>query len=581
MEWPKANDALGTVNRGNPAESGLCTLCRADCTGKCETWISSLKGRKVLYPRDFGMITAGSSNTSPVGVAYNSLRIQGYNYGVKGLPSGLSTDPDDCIFPNVNIETEFGSTVKTKCKVPIMTGALGSTFIAAKYWDSFAVGAALVGIPIVVGENVVGIDKEAIIKNGKITKAPELDRRIDTYLHYFDGYGSIIVQMNVEDTRNGVAEYVIDKYGDNVIIELKWGQGAKNIGGEIQVDSLEYALFLKKRGYLVDPDPAKPEVKKAFEHGAIKTFARHSRLGYTDLSSAEEVEESFMSAVAYLRKIGYKRISLKTGSYGMEALAMSLKYATNAGLDLLTVDGSSGGTGMSPWNMMQNWGVPSLLLHAKTHEYASILAARGAKVVDIAFAGGFAREDHIFKALALGAPFTKLACMGRAAMIPGFVGSNIEGVLNPDRKAIVHGNWKELPASVKELGLSAEEIFAGYYDVQKKVGEKGMTSIPYGAIAMWTFIDKLAAGLQQLMAGARRFSVSEISRNDIFSANRETERETKIPFITEVLDERAKIILNAGSYAAKEANGGSRRTGKDNFQYTLVRGKGGEMIQQW
>ena len=64
--------------------------------------------------------------------------------------------------------------------------------------------------------------------------------------------------MNVEDTRNGVAEYLIDKYGDRVIIELKWGQGAKDIGGEIQVTSLDYALFLKNRGYIVDPDPAKP-----------------------------------------------------------------------------------------------------------------------------------------------------------------------------------------------------------------------------------------------------------------------------------------------------------------------------------
>ncbi len=130
-----------------------------------------------------------------------------------------------------------------------------------------------------------------------------------------------------------------------------------------------------------------------------------------------------MTAVEYLRKIGYKRISLKTGSYGMEALAMAIKYASDAELDLLTVDGSGGGTGMSPWNMMESWGVPSILLHAKTYEYASMLAARGVKVVDIAFAGGLTREDHIFKALALGAPFTKLICMGRGAMIPGFVGS--------------------------------------------------------------------------------------------------------------------------------------------------------------
>lgn len=211
IQWPKTNDALGTVNRGNPAESGLCTLCRADCKGKCETWLSSLRGRELLYPRDFGGITAGSANTVHVGVSYNSLRIQGYVYGSSGLSEGLTNSPDDCVFPNVDISTEFGSDEKTKARVPLMTGALGSTFIANKYWESFAIGAALVGLPIVVGENVVGVDRESVIENGRIKKAPELDKRIDTFLRYYDGYGAIIVQMNVEDTRNGVAEYVIEK----------------------------------------------------------------------------------------------------------------------------------------------------------------------------------------------------------------------------------------------------------------------------------------------------------------------------------------------------------------------------------
>ena len=145
IEWSKTNDAIGTVNRGNPAESGLCTLCRADCKGRCETFLSSLKGRKILYPRDFGTVTAGSANTTHLGVNYNALRIQGYLYGVRGLPKGLKSTADDCIFPNVSIESEFGSKVVTKTRMPIMTGALGSTFIAAKYWDSFATGAALVG----------------------------------------------------------------------------------------------------------------------------------------------------------------------------------------------------------------------------------------------------------------------------------------------------------------------------------------------------------------------------------------------------------------------------------------------------
>ncbi len=545
IQWPKANDVLGTVNRGNAAESGLCTLCRADCMGKCETWLSSLRGRKLLYPRDFGSITAGAQNTTHIGVNYSSLRINGYNYGATGLPKGISNSEDDCIFPNVNIETEFGQTVKTKARVPMMTGALGSTFVAAKYWESFAIGAALVGFPIVIGENVVGIDQKAEIKNGKIVKAPELDRRIDTFLRYYDGYGAIIVQMNVEDTRNGVAEYVVEKYGDKAIIELKWGQGAKDIGGEIQVTSIEYAAFLKKRGYVVDPDPTLPEVQEAFKHKGIRSFARHSRLGYTRLNSSSAVEENFMKAAKYLRKIGFERISLKTGSYGMEALAMSIKLATQAKLDLLTIDGSGGGTGMSPWNMMENWGVPSLLLHAKAYEYAEILAKKEKRIVDMAFAGGLAREDHIFKALALGAPYTKLVCMGRSLMIPGFLGSNIQGALDATTKDKVSGNWDKLPPSVAEFGTTSDEIFAGYYDLQKKVGKDEMKNIPYGAIAVWTLADKLAAGVQQLMAGVRRFSLKAITRGDVFAGNREVAKETGLEYITEHNDDKAKKILKA------------------------------------
>ncbi len=544
MQYPKTNDVVGSANRGDACESGLCTLCRADCKGKCETWLSSLRGRKLLYPRDFGAVTAGSRNVSHTDVTYNSLRIQGYSYGSHGIPKGLSNSPDDCIFPNVSLETSFGTKFKTKARIPIMTGALGSTFIAAKYWDSFAIGAALVGFPIVVGENVVGVDKEAEIKNGKILKAPELERRVETFLKFYDGYGAIIVQMNVEDTRNGVAEYLIEKYGDKVIIELKWGQGAKDIGGEIQVTSLDYALFLKKRGYVVDPDPTVPEVQEAFNHRSIRSFARHSRLGDTDVDSSDDVEERFMKNVEKLRKLGFKRITLKTGSYGMEALAMSLKYATEAGLDLLTIDGSGGGTGMSPWNMMETWGVPSIHLHAKAYEYAQILEQKGKRVVDLSFAGGLAREDHIFKALALGAPYCKLICMGRAVMIPGFLGANIEGVINPDVKQKVNGNWDALPPSVSQFGAVPEEIFSGYYDVKKKVGSSNIKEIPLGAIAIWTLADKLGAGLQQLLAGARKFSLSEVSREELFSANRETEKETKIPFMTEALDGKAKDILN-------------------------------------
>ena len=550
MRFEKKNDALGTVNRGNPTESSLCTLCRADCEGRCETWLSSLVGRKLLYPRSYGIVTAGANNTTHVGVSYNSLRIQGYAYGAHGLNDGLTNDPDDCIFPNVNLETEFGNEVKTRIKLPLMTGALGSTFVAQKYWDGFAVGGALAGIPVVIGENVVGVDLKSEIgdgaeRKGKIRSAPELDRRINGYMRYYDGYGAIIVQLNVEDTRNGVAEYVAEKYQNMVIIELKWGQGAKDIGGEIQVKSLDYALFLKNRGYVVDPDPTLPQVQEAFENGAIKSFARHSRLGGTNMNSVGKVQEDFMSAVEYLRSLGFKRISLKTGSYGMEELAMAIKFASDAKLDLLTIDGSGGGTGMSPWNMMQSWGVPSINLHSKAYEYASILAAKGQKVVDMSFAGGFALEDSIFKGLALGAPFTKLICMGRAIMVPGFVGANIEGALYPERRGDLCGHWAELPKSVREVGSNAKEIFAGYFDLEKRLGKDEMKKIPYGAIAFCTLMDKLSCGLQQLMAGARKFKLNQIRREDIFAGNRETAQETGVLHMADANDQSAKKILNS------------------------------------
>ncbi|NBC83724.1 MAG: FMN-binding glutamate synthase family protein [Bacteroidetes bacterium] len=543
QQWIKNNDALGAVNRGVPCESGLCTLCDSNCKGKCETWLSCLEGRKMLYPRRFGDSTSGGNHVTSLGIGYHALRIQGYAYGSSGITNNMTHNPDDCIFTNVNVETSFGNEIKTKCRVPIMTGALGSTFIAAKYWPSFAVGAALAGFPIVVGENVVGIDQQSEIKHGKIIKAPELERRIEYFKRYYDGYGAIIIQMNVEDTRNGVAEYLIEKYGNDVILELKWGQGAKDIGGEIQVNSLEYAQFLKERGYIVDPDPLDPVVIRRFEKRAITSFARHSRLGATDIQSVDEVRNDFMESVAYLRKLGFKRITLKTGAYGMENLAMAIRFSADAGLDLLTIDGAGGGTGMSPWNMMQHWGIPSVALHAKAYQYCKILEEKGMKVPDISFAGGFAREDHLFKAIALGAPYTKLVCLGRAPMIAGFLGSNIEGVFYPDRKAGINGHWEQLPNSVTEYGKFPDEIFCEWETVKNIVGEDEMKNIPFGAIAMYGYADKLAAGLQQFMAGARKFSLSDISRNDLITSNRETEEITGIPFMTDALDTEAMKIL--------------------------------------
>jgi glutamate synthase domain-containing protein 2 len=250
-----------------------------------------------------------------------------------------------------------------------------------------------------------------------------------------------------------------------------------------------------------------------------------------------------MKSVEYLRKLGFTRITLKTGAYDMEGLAMAIRFSADAELDLLTIDGSGGGTGMSPWNMMQHWGIPAAALHAKAYEYCRVLEERNIKVPDISFAGGFAREDHIFKGVALGAPYSKLICMGRAPMIPGFLGSNIEGVFKPEKRAKLHGHWESLPPSVKEFGKYPEEIFAGWEPVKEKVGNDEMKNVPFGAVAMYAFVDKLACGLQQFMAGVRKFKLNELSRDDLIAANRETEEVTGLAFMTEARNKEALDIL--------------------------------------
>jgi hypothetical protein len=135
--------------------------------------------------------------------------------------------------------------------------------------------------------------------------------------------------------------------------------------------------------------------------------------------------------------------------------------------------------------------------------------------------------------------------MGRAIMVPGFVGANIEGALFPDRRGEVNGHWSELPKTVQRVGNSAKEIFAAYFDVEKKVGKDEMKHIPYGAIAFYTLADKLAGGLQQLMAGARKFSMPQVTRHEIFSANRETALEIGVPHVSDINNESAKKILNS------------------------------------
>jgi glutamate synthase domain-containing protein 2 len=330
--------------------------------------------------------------------------------------------------------------------------------------------------------------------------------------------------MNVEDTRFGVAEYVLKKHGLDTI-ELKWGQGAKCIGGEIQVSSLKRALELKGRGYIVTPDPTCPDVQRAYKEGEIKEFERHSRLGFVS-------KTAFLKEVARLRKIGFKRVTLKTGAYPAVELAMAMRYGAEAKIDLLTIDGAPGGTGMSPWSMMNEWGVPTFYLQCLAYEFAEKLRKRKIRIPDLAMAGGFSDEAGIYKALAMGSPYFKAVCMGRATLIPAMVGKNIDQWLKD----------KTLPKSVAKFGHSVEEIFVTYEELKEKYG-KEVNKFPLGAIAFYTYSKKLQVGLQQLMAGSRNFRLDKIERKDLMALTPEAAEISGIPYVMNAYRKEALKIL--------------------------------------
>ncbi|MGD0247547.1 MAG: FMN-binding glutamate synthase family protein, partial [Candidatus Limnocylindrales bacterium] len=193
-----------------------------------------------------------------------------------------------------------------------------------------------------------------------------------------------------------------------------------------------------------------------------------------------------------------------------------------------------GGTGMSPWPMMNEWGVPSIYLHSLAYQYCKQLEARGIRTPDLAFAGGFSTEDGVFKALAMGSPYVKAVCMGRALMIPGMVGKNI-------------GLWFEeekVPRLVQKYGTRIEEVFICWEEIKNTYGD-AISEIPLGAIGIFTVVQKMQIGLQQLMAGSRNFRLGTMGRNDLMSLTEECAKVTGIPYVMNAYAKEAAAILES------------------------------------
>ncbi len=150
--------------------SGMCATCVDGCIGMCEIGKSAYRGHEVIYPQPYGVITTAAQKTYPID--YSHFNIMGTAVGAHGIEA----DSDKAVFPAVNLEVAFGHDKGLKFRLPWLIPGIGSTNIAKNNWEGLAIGSALAGTGLTIGENVVGMDSESVIKDGRVIDTVDLKR---------------------------------------------------------------------------------------------------------------------------------------------------------------------------------------------------------------------------------------------------------------------------------------------------------------------------------------------------------------------------------------------------------------------
>ena len=224
---------------------------------------------------------------------------------------------------------------------------------------------------------------------------------------------------------------------------------------------------------------------------------------------------------------------------------MSIRLPADAELDLLTIDGSGGGTGMSPWNMMEHWGVPSLHLHSKAYEYCKLLADAG-----ITGAGHLPGRRLRPRRPPLQGPGAVCAVHEAGLHGPGADDPGLSGLATSracssrKQRQQLNGHWDELPETVtdhrqdtrgdlRRLGGRAEQGRCRRNEEHPLRRRSPCTATPTSS----------PAGCSSSWPGRASSTSREITRDDLMAANAETAEITGLAQLTEAQDDVAKKIL--------------------------------------
>jgi hypothetical protein len=101
---------------------------------------------------------------------------------------------------------------------------------------------------------------------------------------------------------------------------------------------------------------------------------------------------------------------------------------------------------------------------------------------------------------------------------------------------------QSLPIYIERFGTTVDEVFVTAAELRNRYGDR-FAKLPVGAIGYYTYYQRLAQGLRQLMAGARKFAIRYIDRDDIAALTREAAEVSGIAYVTEVDREAADKIL--------------------------------------
>ncbi len=125
--------------------------------------------------------------------------------------------------------------------------------------------------------------------------------------------------------------------------------------------------------------------------------------------------------------------------------------------------------------------------------------------------------------------------MARSPIAAAMVGKTIG-------RAIEEG---QLPVYIERFGRSRDEIFVTASALRQELGDEAFEALPAGALGLYTYYERLAQGLRQLMAGSRKFALEYLTRDDLAALTREAAEVSGIRYIMDVDQEEVDRILDA------------------------------------